>query len=130
MFFLDFCFTCLVLSINSMIILAIATNKTGNSIYNGSTVINGSKKLTTDAVLTYVSNKSLESNSHFNNKGSPAQFHFGDVAFSALRAHTRSKPGDYDIQHVQFDQSITNVGQGWNPRDGYFKYNRMKFKYH
>ena len=113
-----------------MIILAIATNKTGNSIYNGSTVINGSKKLSTVAVLNNASEKSLESNLPSNNKGSPAQFFFEEVAFSALRAHTRSKPGDYDIQHVQFDQSITNVGQGWNPRDGYFKYNRMKFKYH
>ena len=130
MSFLSFCLTCLVLSIDPIVILAIAPNKTGNSIYNGSTVINGSRKLSTAAIPTYASDKSLKSNLPSNNKESPAQFHFEDVAFSASRAHTRSKPGDYDIQHVQFDQSITNVGQGWNPRDSYVKYDRMKLRYH
>ena len=119
MLFLSFCLTCLVFSIDPMTILAISSNKIENSIYNGSTVINGSRILSTAAVLTSSSEKSLESNLPSNNKGSPAQFNFEEVAFSALRAHTRSKPGDYDIQHVQFDLSITNIGQGWNPRDGY-----------
>ena len=121
MLFHRFYLTCLVLLVYPVIILAIASSKAGNSSYNGSTMINDSIKLKTAAVLTLASEKSLESNLPSNNKRSPAQFHFEEVAFSALRAHTRSKPGDYDIQHVQFELSITNVGQGWNPRDGYFK---------
>ena len=130
MLFLSFFLKSFVLSIDPMVILATSPNKTGNSIYNGSTVMNGSRKQSTDAILTFASDKSLESNLPSTNKRSPAQFHLEEVAFSALRAHTRSKPGDYDIQHVQFDQSITNVGQGWNQRDSYFKYGRMKYKYH
>ena len=43
------------------------------------------------------------------------------VAFSAVRAHTRSSMRNFDIQHVRFERTITEVGYGWDPRDSYFE---------
>ena len=49
------------------------------------------------------------------------QLYAGIVAFSAVRAHTRSSMGNFDIQHVRFDRVISVVGDGWNPKDSYFR---------
>ena len=49
------------------------------------------------------------------------QIHAGIVAFNAVRAHTRSTMGNFDIQHVRFDRVISVVGDGWNPKDSYFR---------
>ena len=46
---------------------------------------------------------------------------FDNIAFSAIRAHTRSNPGNYDIDHVRFDRTTTNIGYGWNSINSNFQ---------
>ena len=49
------------------------------------------------------------------------QTYHGVIAFSAVRAHTRSRPLNYDIEHVRFDRTLSNIGEGWNPIDSNFQ---------
>ena len=51
----------------------------------------------------------------------PKQCIVDEIAFSAVRAHTLSNPGNYDIDHVRFDRTISNIGYGWNSINSNFQ---------
>ena len=87
----------------------------GNLLFDGTTEQNAALDNTSRSKHDEVNNAPIEK------LGSNTQIYAEIVAFSAVRAHTRSSMGNFDIQHVRFDRTITVVGYGWNPSDSYFQ---------
>ena len=80
-----------------------------------------SNKENTSVIEIFPSKQQIDDDGTMERSALPEPCFLDKIAFSAVRAHTRSNPGNYDINHVRFDRTITNIGYGWNSINSNFQ---------
>lgn len=81
----------------------------------------GSNRQNASVIDTFPNKQQNGNNGIIEKSALPEQCIVYKIAFSAVRAQTRSNPGNYDIDNIRFDRTITNNGYGWNSINSNFQ---------